>query len=278
MKNYIAHLLKLGVSQTYRKNYYAMRQKCLQHLSVVRQLQELPRYTSASITLLGETLDIVDSASCLSMYQDIFEREIYKFTAKGTQPFVIDCGSNIGMSVIYIKRLYPESSVLAFESDPNVVSVLEKNIRSFKLSSVEIIPKAVWNAETTLEFLIEGADGGRLIDDQSDQSDSKLIQVKTVRLRDYLDRPISFLKIDIEGAETCVIEDCKDLLSNVENIFVEYHSFVGKPQTLHVLLGCLIDAGFRVHLHANAPIAQPFIQRAIHTEMDMQLNIFGFRE
>jgi FkbM family methyltransferase len=277
IKNYITHLLKLGINQAYRKYYYAMRQQCLHHLSAVKLLQELPRYTPASTALLGETLDIVDAASCLSMYQDIFEQEIYKFKTKISQPFVIDCGANIGMSIIYLKRLYPESSILAFEPDPNVFSVLERNVKSFKLSDVEVIPKAVWNAETNLEFFIEGADGGHLVN-QANQSSSKVLQVETVRLRNYLHQPVAFLKIDIEGAETCVIEDCKDVLNNVENIFIEYHSFTEKPQTLHILLDCLINAGFRVHLHANTPLSQPLVQRPISTEMDMQLNIFGFRE
>jgi len=33
------------------------------------------------------------------------------------------------------------------------------------------------------------------------------------------DRPVDFLKLDVEGAETEVLSDCADLLGRVENLF-----------------------------------------------------------
>jgi hypothetical protein len=47
--------------------------------------------------------------------------------------------------------------------------------------------------------------------------------VESVRLRDYLDKPIEMLKIDIEGPEYNT-KDCEDVLFNVSYIFIEYHS------------------------------------------------------
>ena len=44
------------------------------------------------------------------------------------------------------------------------------------------------------------------------------------------------LKIDIEGAEFEVLDDCKNHLNNIENIFIEYHSSNKKPQQLHDIL------------------------------------------
>ncbi len=54
--------------------------------------------------------------------------------------------------------------------------------------------------------------------------------VRTVRLADYLigDR-IDLLKIDIEGAEVPVLEDCAARLDWVDRVFVEYHSFTDLP-------------------------------------------------
>jgi len=102
--------------------------------------------------------------------------------------------------------------------------------------------------------------------------------VRAVRLRSYLaNEPVDLLKIDIEGAETLVLEDCADLLPNVERLFVEYHSFEGRPQTLHQLLAVLSNAGFRVYVAAVDGSTQSFVRQARYLGMDMQLNVFATR-
>jgi hypothetical protein len=110
-----------------------------------------------------------------------------------------------------------------------------------------------------------------------DDKDGPLRKVQAVRLRPHLaGKPVDLLKIDIEGAETLVLKDCADLLSNVERLFVEYHSFGDRPQTLHEVLAILSDAGFRVYV-SSAGSAQPFVRRESYLGMDMQLNIFAMK-
>ncbi|MGF1479792.1 MAG: FkbM family methyltransferase [Cyanophyceae cyanobacterium] len=246
-----------------------------QHQFVKSKLKNIPRYTPASVNLLGKSFGFVDSASFLFMHKEIFEQQIYKFRKTKEEPLIIDCGANIGLSVLYFKQLFPESRVIAFEPDVKVFQVLQKNVDEFQLSNVELIDKAVWSSETTLEFMAEGADGGRVTQIESKH---EKYQVKTVRLRDYLYQPVDLLKLDIEGAETEVIQDCQDLLVNVENFFIEYHSFVNEPQTLHMIINILSSAGYRLHIHPPATSPQPFYHRNVHLGMDMQLNIFAFRE
>ena len=145
----------------------------------------------------------------------------------------------------------------------------------YALSNVTLINKAVWSSETVLEFMVEGADGGRVTHVELEKEKYK---VPTIRLCEYLNKPVDFLKLDIEGAETEVIKDCQNLLCNVNNLFVEYHSFVDEEQTLYILLNILHEAGFRVHIHPPVTSPQPFYYRYVNLGMDMQLNIFAFRE
>ncbi len=87
------------------------------------------------------------------------------------------------------------------------------------------------------------------------------------------------LKIDIEGAETQVLEDCADVLHHVERIFVEYHSFSNQPQNLHRLLAVLANAGFRYNVqHIGVFSSHPFVKIQSYLNMDNQLNIFAVRE
>ncbi len=257
------HYLKLAIQEDYRK-------KC----SALKKLKSTPRYTETTTSLLGREISIVDSASFVFMYKEILENQIYKFKANSSTPTILDVGANIGISTIYFKQLYPQSRVIAFEPDPRVFSALEKNIAAFSLTNVELINKAAWSSETILEFMSEGADAGRLV--QVD-GNKEICKVSTIRLRDYLNQKINFLKIDIEGAETEVINDCQDLLFNVEHIFVEYHSFVNQPQTLSNLLGVLSQANFKFYIDSSVKHQHPFYERGQYMGMDLQLNIFAFR-
>ncbi|HLL73724.1 MAG TPA: FkbM family methyltransferase [Pyrinomonadaceae bacterium] len=207
------------------------------------------------------------------MYREIFEQQIYRFEAGSQTPFIIDGGANIGLSIIYFKQLYPQSRVVAFEPDSSVFRALEGNIRRRGYGDVQLHRGALWSSEKALSFMAEGADGGRI----AQAGDPENVVVQTVRLRDYLNRPVDLLKLDIEGAETEVITDCADLLRNVQNLFVEYHSFEEKPQTLREVIDCLADAGFRLHIHSINASPQPLLRRYVSLGMDMQLNIFAFR-
>ncbi|HJU55862.1 MAG TPA: FkbM family methyltransferase [Pyrinomonadaceae bacterium] len=246
---------------------YRRRQRALARLRAV------PRYQPVTTDILERPLEVVDSASFIYMFEEIFEREIYRFNAEGESPYVLDCGSNIGLSVIYFKRLYPRARVVAFEADDEIFAVLKRNAERWELSEVELIGRAVWSEETTLNFKHEGADGGRI--EHAEGAHDK--SVRTVRLRDYLDRRVDFLKIDIEGAETETLKDCADRLGNVENLFVEYHSFDGERQTLDTLVRILAEADFRLHVHSPNASPQPFVRRDLNAGMDLQLNIFAFR-
>ena len=240
-----------------------------------KRLLQLPRYKPTSTQLLGKEIEIADAASFLFMKKEIFKQEIYKFNSETSSPYILDCGSNIGLSIIYFKTLFPKSEIIGFEPDSSIYKLLEHNLKIFNLDDVVIEKQAVWSSETTVDFYNEGADGGRLAEEVNTALREN---VKTVRLRKYLQRKVDFLKIDIEGAEVEVIEDCRDYLCNVNNIFIEYHSFVKSPQSLSLILNTLETNGFRYYV--NAPglhSKQPFVKIKESLGMDMQINIYGIR-
>ena len=242
------------------------------------RIRKLPRYTPFTTELLGPPVRCVDGASFIASYNEIFKRGIYRFETPIESPLIIDCGANIGLSVIYFKRLFPTARITAFEADPAVFEVLSWNIRSLGIDGVQLHNKAVWNEETTLDFFSEGADAGRVTAAESNQTKTR--RVEAVRLKDFLrhDSRIALLKMDIEGAETTVLRDCASQLLNVDKVFVEYHSFENQRQELHELLSILDCAGFRVYASPVAYAEQPFVKREVYLGMDMQMNIFATRE
>jgi FkbM family methyltransferase len=242
----------------------------------IARLESIPRYQPATTSLLGETLRFVDSASFLSAYRQIFEQDLYSFRAQGSNPLIIDCGANIGLAVIYWKRQYPASRIVAFEPDPNVFEALAWNCKQLTLDDVELHNKAVWNQVGELSFCPDGADAGHLAHQNLKPAESA-IQVDTIRLRDYLNEEIDLLKLDIEGAEIEVLRDCEDLLHNVNHLFVEYHSFVGQEQHLDEIFSILKKSKFRIHIKSELVAANPFTDNFSYAGMDNSLNVFAYR-
>lgn len=249
--------------------------------TIKRKFKPVPprieRFVPTEKEFLNKKMFIHDIASFDLCYDELFVQEMYNFLAKRTNPYIIDCGANLGMSIVYFKELYPEANIVAFEADEHVFSFLEKNVQSFGYKNVELVNKAVWNKDDVLSFIVEGGAGGRL-EEQSENGNYTYKHVPCVSVRKYLiDKKVDFFKIDIEGAEYEVLKDCENLLHNVDNLFIEYHSMPEKRQNLHDILKIVQDAGFKYHIKEAYTTKYPFIERKLNFGMDLQLNIFCYK-
>jgi FkbM family methyltransferase len=240
-------------------------------------LRNMERLQVGSVKIFGKDFYFTDSISFIDTYNEIFEKGIYKFTSNASQvsdKIIIDCGANIGLSVVFFSQNYPDHTIKAFEPDPFIFSILKKNIESFGITNVELYNKAVWSSETTLSFYSDGAMAGNLLKGASE----KVINVETVRLKQFLQTKVDLLKIDIEGAEVEVIKDCKSELSNANKIFIEYHSFSEQEQQLDEMILALKLSGFRTYIHESYVSKNPFVEvNTICDNMDMALNIFAVK-
>jgi FkbM family methyltransferase len=239
-----------------------------------KMISKVNRFTVGERNLFDRIFEYVDLPSFEFIFNEVFQLEIYKFETESKNPLIIDCGANIGLSVLYFKQLYPNSKIIAFEPDHGVFNCLQKNIESYNLSNVELHNSALWDVETELDFFNEGADGGRL--SVGDQSERKKVRVKTTLLSTYINEKVDFLKIDIEGAEFNVLSECADRLFNVDHLFIEYHSFEHKDQNLGELLSLLKANGFRYYVSSigiKSPF--PYLYKNTTLGMDNQLNIFA---
>lgn len=208
-------------------------------------------------------------------YLEIFKVKIYNFTTKNESPLIIDCGANMGLSILFFSKLYPDSIILAFEPDESVIPYIEKNIWLQELTNVKLIKKAVWKEEAELQFYTDEGLGGRIGNKYKGKSPKT---ISSVRLRNFLNKPVEMLKIDIEGSEYEVIKDCEDFLHNINHIFIEYHSCFDEEQYLDDLLMILKNKGFRYHLRESFSRNQPFTDKYLVCEkFDMTINIFAYK-
>lgn len=233
------------------------------------------RFVARSIGFNDLKIFTPDTLSFIWQYKEIFADESYKFQNNSQTPVIYDCGANIGISCLFFSKNYPKAVIKAFEVDPNIVKILKKNLDKNNIKNVEVINKAVWISNDGVDISLEGSDGASIY--------SKINQTKvpSLRLKDLFEREekIDMLKIDIEGAEYDVLMDCQNLLNKVENIFIEYHSFIDSNQKLSEILGVLEKNKFRYFIKPVNDREAPFINRKnkFNPDIDLQSNIYGYR-
>lgn len=234
------------------------------------------RHTRTHVSFGKYQLEVPDVMSFLWQYKEIYADEFYLFNSDNPAPVILDCGANIGMSVLYFKELYPDAKISAFEAEPEIIQLLRSNLIRNQIDDVEIIPKAVWKDTEGIWFGSESADSSSIY------SKAKKKLIPSIRLKDCLEKEssVDFLKIDIEGAEIEVLEDCKNAMSHVKNLFVEFHSYIGNPQGLADVIRVFEENGFRYFIDTNQHRNRPFVNHRYRGNdvMDLQLNIFGWRE
>ena len=244
-----------------------------QYLLLYINLSGVKRFkTIKNINFLNFTIDIIDSASFLGQFKEIFLDRSYEFVSDNNAPVIFDCGANIGMSSLFFKTIYPHSNITAFEADSSITEIFKKNLKKNNIHDIKIIDAAVWINDKGIQFSVDGADGGSM------QGTDNIKNVRSVRLLDFIDncsKKIDLLKIDIEGAEVDVIQDCAKSLSKVKNIFIEYHSWNSSEQNLGEILKILEAQNFRYYIEDTCGRKKPFIDHAKNKNMDLQLNIFA---
>lgn len=194
-------------------------------------------------------------------YKALFDKEEYRLPGIPENANIIDCGSHIGMSVLYFKYKYPDSKITAFEPDPDNFELLSKNIKENNIKNVTLINAAV-SDKAGKSALYGNLDknnwswGNTIIKDAYlNYSDPKKCVVKTIKLSDYIGDRVDLIKLDIEGMEYKVLKEFSYKLDKVNNIVLEYHESKGYAQQnkLENILEVLRSANFDVDVVDEYP-------------------------
>lgn len=214
----------------------------------------------------------------LHTYRELFGKEMYLFKAANEAPIVLDCGSNIGLSVLYFKTIYPNAIVWAFEPDPTNFELLNENIQSNQLQNVIAKPAAVWITDGVISFSGNGSEASRIDETNTAASNNSVLCIRLKTLLQSFES-IDFLKMDIEGGEYKVITDCADEIHRVEHLFLEYHGKTTDTHQLTELLEIVNRQGFQAYIrNAADALVHPFVEKQTNTQFDVQLNIFCYKK
>lgn len=184
------------------------------------------------------------------LFEELFMKKEYYFQSKKSDPLIIDCGSNIGMSILFFKTLYPNSKIIGFEPSQQNFDFLEKNITDNNLTKVTLHKKALSNCKSELKLYNPGSVKSSTTNDNSTNSDYEIVE--STFLSDYITENVELLKLDIEGAETKVIKNLnqKNKLGLINQIIMEYH-YPSEKNKLSKMLKTLEENKFHYHIKSN---------------------------
>jgi len=193
------------------------------------------------------------------LFAEIFFKEYYYLEKTDLPIETIDCGANIGVSLLYIKLMAPKARVKCFEPNPAALAVLKENIKENGWEKeVSAYPYALAKTKGGADFFIERDEktsyGASLFEYMAGKRPLVSFAVNTDCLSNYIMGPVDFLKMDIEGGEFDVLEDLseKNKMADISKIQLEYHyNPEFSRRSLAEMLKFLESAGFRTTVKAT---------------------------
>lgn len=164
-----------------------------------------------------------------------YPKDVLSFNNSET---LVECGSYDGdtlqkfMDVVHGE--YEEC--YCFEPDPVCADILEKRItEEWKSDKIHLIKKGVWDEKTELFFESTPEQGTSCVTSSSENS------VPMVKIDDFVKEKVSFIKMDIEGAELRALKGAKEIISSYRPklaicVYHEREDFLDIPEYLHELV------------------------------------------
>jgi len=245
---------------------------------IIRAYRRLGRHVSSNpIDLLGYRISFLGEIEFRFLFREIFLEASYFFQADSDRPLIFDCGSNIGMSVLFFKKLYPNARIVAFEPDPLTFEILRRNVDQNHLSAVELHQIALSDRAADIELFRDGSPRGSslLVSTVRQRHGGPGVLVRAERLSERITSEIDLLKIDVEGAEEAIMRDLtgKGKLRLARRLHLEYHHHIDASlDNLSWMLRLLEENGFGYQLRANTFARWP-------GEASVQdISIYGYRK
>src|SRR5207247_4266558 len=147
-------------------------------------------------------------SSLAFLHNEIFVKLAYYFRARRPDPLIVDGGSNIGMSVLFFKALYPDARVVAFEPAAPAHHLLVANVEANRLADVEVHRAALGRENGVVAFYEDPEDPATFrMSTRRERIPGGETTVEQRRLSEFLGGEVDLVKLDVEGAEADVLDD-----------------------------------------------------------------------
>tara|TARA_R100000687_G_C6430331_1_gene155350 strand:+ start:580 stop:1299 length:720 start_codon:yes stop_codon:yes gene_type:complete len=175
---------------------------------------------------------------------------------------VLDIGANAGIYSYWMsKAVGREGRVIAFEPQPEMIDALKKLRHSFKLHQLEIAETGLSSqpGQATLRRVMSHLGGASIERDLPEADDSFTIPLTTIDayIEEHADRPVSFIKCDVEGHEPAVFAGAMNTLQrDMPTLLFELHDKQVNESDLFEQLGSIGYSAYYLHDGRQHPIEE----------------------
>tara|TARA_B100001559_G_C16489946_1_gene617986 strand:+ start:609 stop:1553 length:945 start_codon:yes stop_codon:yes gene_type:complete len=169
----------------------------------------------------------------------------------------VDLGANIGYFTMLMANLVGTSGkIFSFEPEPQNFEILQKNIKQNHLKNVVANQSAIGDMNGKIKLYLSNTNAGwhKVFPKQfvDYEVSDKNIDVKICSLdKEFIDKKIDFIKMDVEGYEWNAIKGGKKILEENHDVKLIFEFFPMalrannvKPDTV---LTYLLDIGFHIY-------------------------------
>lgn len=196
------------------------------------------------------------------LFREIFLDQVYYFASLNKEPRILDCGSNVGFAALYFKALYPQAKVTCFEASRETFEKLKQTLNVNGVKDVRIEQVALSASDSSdVNFYRNSTDGDDLGSALHSMGAGSIEKVSTRRLSSYISDNIDYLKLDVEGAETEVLEDLVSTgkIQYLHQGSIEFHLNGQNPKNdLGKILSHLKEQGFSYRIRSCSIMGQPW--------------------
>ncbi len=205
----------------------------------------------------------------LKYFMDVFVQNQYfceDIIKLNDKEIILDVGANYGDTLEDIVKQTNKKfeRIYCFEPDEKCLDSLKEITQNLQLDNVVIINKGAWDKSERLSFASDSTHGASKIVSISQESHNELQEIETIAIDDIVEDNVTFIKMDIEGAEMkalkgaertikrhkpklaiCVYhknEDILDIYKYITNLVPEYkiylrhHNVSGTETVLYATL------------------------------------------
>lgn len=155
--------------------------------------------------------------------------------------FVMDAGTNVGYTTVYLKQFFAGADILAIEPDASNMAQVIKNIELNNLQNIQTITAGLWSQDAWLQLVKPGGDRNEwafYVTPSAIPTGLRAFSIASLFSR-YSFQTIDILKMDIEGSEKELFKQgsgIETMLAKTRFLAMEIHDDkADRPQINNVL-------------------------------------------
>lgn len=148
--------------------------------------------------------------SDIRVYRGNLLRGEYDFNLPSRPKTIVDVGANVGMASLFFTHKYPEAQIVAIEAEASNFAILSKNVKPYR--NIFPVHAALWNRDGYISVSARNPAKGAFskwgfVTHEGEGPQVRAITIPTLMAEMNISW-IDLLKVNIEGAEREVFEDC----------------------------------------------------------------------